>query len=391
MIDPGSVVDFLEAEDALRIGDSYWRTREEGDEVYEFDWGTFFSDRAEPEGAWDPDEVELEKELADLIGAGSGRTTSAGPGANGVDVVAWYQPMHFFAHDWGIFIRRDGLNPIARMIARRVNRTEFSAEQARKPVPAARVFRRAAFLCLYFHEYYHHRIECLGIRLHVALRRPVFLRYGDKVYRRALAYRTLKARDKLLEEALANAHSYLKAHREKCFRPFPSVQKAICDYLEIDDFKKAGGGYRRAVDYLNDDNFDEGENLLQGQVREGSFKPKQPAEQWNFAPLLTRGFFSRRSNIWWVVPPGARAPQRAKRYTCSTAELETLFIRAGYRRASGGKGSHIKMAKHGRKPMIIPLRRGLSPGVLNEAVKRLGPFNISDLPGLLDRSVSLPE
>ncbi len=64
----------------------------------------------------------------------------------------------------------------------------------------------------------HHRVECLGFRLHVVTRTRLYGPYFRTVYAKA------KGTDDLLEEALANAAMYLrldeKAYQNLCRNPF---------------------------------------------------------------------------------------------------------------------------------------------------------------------------
>jgi hypothetical protein len=140
----------------------------------------------------------------------------------------------------------------------------------------------------------------------VALRKPVYVPYHNQVYVNA------KNSDKLLEEALANADCY---HRIVT-NPYAGwlskhVVKATRAYLEW-QFPHDPPGYRKAEDYLNKQEFDAGENLLQAQVKEVSLTPVQPVDEWQMAPRMTQSFFLVTSNIWTVIPAGgtSRLPTR---------------------------------------------------------------------------------
>jgi predicted RNA binding protein YcfA (HicA-like mRNA interferase family) len=148
-----------------------------------------------------------------------------------------------------------------------------------------------------------------------------------------------------------------------------------------------------AVHYLTRPRFDAGENLLQGQVKEGVIAPNQPAWHWEAATHLTRSMFNYKSDIWLVIPKGAtpRLPVGALPKTCSSRDLIGLYKKAGWTEdVSGGKGSHTKLRKVGQRSMTVPLQRDLRPGFLNDALKKLGPYRLNDLPRLLDGSIQLP-
>ena len=119
---------------------------------------------------------------------------------------------------------------------------------------------------------------------------------------------------------------------------------------------------------------------------------KQATWEWNVAPRLTQSFFNIKSEIWVVVPAGARPklPVGALPQSCSTSDMVRLYKTRGYvEDRAAGKGSHIKLRKPGSPPMILPNRKDLSPGVLNSALKQLGGFKTGDLPGLLNGRIQL--
>ncbi|GFO81286.1 MAG: hypothetical protein A49_09130 [Methyloceanibacter sp.] len=148
-----------------------------------------------------------------------------------------------------------------------------------------------------------------------------------------------------------------------------------------------------ARNYLTGPAFENGENLLHGQVREASLKPIQPAADWDLAPRLMQSFFPVTANIWAVVPAGTRPilPHVAPAPTCSTRALAGLLRGAGYKDVPGGKGSHVKFAKDGQPTIVLPGdRRDLSPGVVKTALKVLGNYRLADLQPLLRGAMELP-
>ncbi len=67
----------------------------------------------------------------------------------------------------------------------------------------ANTLLRTAFLLYYRHELFHHKTECLGLRLHVVEDKSSYIPYHE------LVYRATDGTDDQLEEALANA-SHIK-------------------------------------------------------------------------------------------------------------------------------------------------------------------------------------
>ena len=388
-------VDYLIKNNSLELGESPWPTFEAGQDVLAIDWDQLFPKRGRavvlengfPNGdGWDF-EPTLEElgELGNVLGI---RTPDRQLQSLGQppkwDVCAWYQPIHFFGHDWGIFIKEDCVKRAAFAIARYIDPAVKHAASHRVWFKA--LYRAAVYL-YFLHEHYHHKIECLGFRLHVVQRKSAFLPYHK------LIYAGTKGTDDQLEEALANADCY---HRLNT-KPYPfwitrHVVKATKNYLKC-HFPHDPPGYRKAKDYLTKPRFDAGENVLQAQVKEVSLTPAQPAVDWDMAPRMTHSFFPVTSNIWTVIPAGtkSRLPLKpvAPIRTCSTRDMVALYKGVGYVEVDGGKGSHVKLKRPGAPTMILPGNRSeLSPGVAKTALRVLGDFTIDDLPRLVKGELS---
>lgn len=387
-------VDYLIRNNALELGGSSWPTQEEGQDVHEVDWDALFPPRGRdvaiengfPYGDdWDFEATQDElAQLENLFGIGmpAGQPPPLGQEPKW-DICAWYQPIHFHGHDWGIFIKEDCVRRAALMIAKFV---DPSAKRLAAPAVWYKCLFRAAIYLYFLHEHYHHKIECLGFRLHVVQQKSAFLPYHK------LVYAATKGTDDQLEEALANADCYHRlSHQPYAMWLTKHVVKAAKAYLKW-QYPYDPPGYRMAVDYLSKSAFDSGENLLQAQVKHTSLKPSQHPDDWEMAPRMTQSFFPVTSNIWTVVPAGARSrlPLRpvAPLRTCSTDDMVTLYEQAGYSEANGGKGSHVKLKKPGAPTMILPGNRSeLSPGVAKTALRVLGDFNLHDLPHLVKRGL----
>lgn len=391
-------VTFLKDNNALELGGSPWPTHEEGEEVLLIDWERLAPPRLEDrdlnnespyESDWGwrlPISSEDESQLRDALGRGSPIVPNNGQvDVQQWDIDAWYQPIHFFGYDWGIFIRDMAVRRTAFMIAR------FVPHSALSMIPLKELWKvliRASLYSYFLHEHYHHKVECLGFRLHVAQRVSSYLPYKRNVYA------ATRNTDDQLEEALANADCYRRLRT----RPYSmwltqDVVEAVRAYL-LWQFQFAPPGYRMAGNYISNPGFGRGENILQTQVREASLTPAQPSRDWNLAPRMTQSFFPVTSNIWTVVTKGSStllptkpiAPIR----TLSTSDAIKLLSKVGYRLVHGGKGSHVKLEKSGVRPMIL---RGncseLSPGNAKNVLRVLGDYNLHDLQGLLRGDISL--
>lgn len=387
------IVDFLIKENALRPGGSPWPSRGVDETVFRVDWRALFPsskpfrDGAEWElyGADSWPRLELSDdflgEIEEAFGARPPEGEASAERARAKwDICAWYQPVHFFGHDWGIFIREDCARRLAVWIARFMSGLQRPSGNSLTLL--AKALLRAAVYAYFLHEHYHHKVECLGLRFHVVDRTSRYLPYH------AMVYQKTAGTDDQLEESLANADMFARLS-DTPYRWWLSepVLEALKAYLRW-SFPHDPPGYRRADRYLTRSDFEAGENRLQGQVKEASLTPSQPSSDWDIAPRLMQSIFAVQSDIWTVLPPGATSILPTHRVvpvrTCSTADMIKLYAKAGYQLVAGGKGSHVKMAKPGAPTMILPGDRGeLSPGVAKTAIRVLGDFNLRDLPDLI--------
>ena len=391
------IVELLDRDGALEL-DIEERTYGEVDEPVSIDWGSLFPGQNVAKGTpdWelvdDPWNSDLPDEIVDEISAAveSERGVLDSPfgpsfpedverSAEPIwEVCAWYQPIHYFGHDWGIYIREDCLLKLAVNIARHLRVDPWQAAAGRTSLAKAVI--RSAFAAFFLHEHFHHKVESLGLRMHVLFGRSAYLPYKKNVYRPN--YLT----DDCLEEAMANADSYRRLSTQPYSRLIgKAVLQAALAHLEA-TFQTDPPGYRMANRYLTKGSFDSGASLLQGQVKEALLKPTQPPGDWLAAKQLLRSYFSVHSNIYTVVPRGKRPflPSKVIPKTCSSKEMIKLYKSRGYIEAVGGKGSHVKLKKAGAPTMHLPgNRRTLSPGVLNGALKTLGNYTINDIDRLI--------
>jgi len=190
------IVNWLDRNTAIHLGQSPWRTVAANEDIFRIDWTRIFpSERPGVRGRndwelsgdeWQVGEetvtdrktLEFVGQIRDALETGP-PSEHEGPGIaerTGWDTCAWYQPMHFFGHEWGIFIRRDCIQVMAVQIARFLpNGTPFSPALLKALI-------RAGFAALFLHEQFHHKVESLGIRLHVVERSCRYIPYQQGVY-----------------------------------------------------------------------------------------------------------------------------------------------------------------------------------------------------------------
>lgn len=211
------------------------------------------------------------------------------------DVCAWYQPIHFYGPDWGIFIREQCVVSLAWRIARFL---DPSAVTSAYPPNLAKELIIGSTFTFFLHEHFHHKVEAFGIRLWVVEGAKRYVRYKKGVYRPTLYT------DNNLEEALANADSRRRFSHSPYNELSPSVRSAIRDALEW-VFAISPGGYRKAEDYFGAD-FRPGTWNLQAQIQEARLRPKHDETRWKLATHSLRSLRKVDDRIWAVLPRGRR-------------------------------------------------------------------------------------
>ena len=308
------IINLLRKYDALRLGESPWPTYNSNEgERYRVDWESLFPKlrgwrQIEEERIWDIQNDRWNPEWdRNFLGTLENNLNREEPtddeleeiGKNLLwDVCAWYQPIHFFGEHWGIYIREDCVLQQATILSRFI---QWADRRRGSLTGLAKCLIRASVYAFFLHEHYHHKIESLGLRLHVVDRKSCYLPYQAKVYN------ATKGKDAQLEEALANADTYYRLDTE----PYKSwitddVVAATWQYLKK-RFPHDPPGYRMATHYLSKSDFDAGENLLHGQVHEATVTPMQHPNEWNVATRLTQSLFKVTDNIWVIVGLGGRS------------------------------------------------------------------------------------
>jgi hypothetical protein len=293
---------------------------------------------------------------------------------------AWYCPVHFFGHAWGIYIRESCILSHALDIATFVHWPSVHVPQSE----IARHLLRSAFYVFFLHEQFHHKVESLGFRLLVSTGTDRYRPYKANVYRPTFLT------PRCIEESLANAESYRRLGEPRYVqRVDPAIRDGLRRYL-LRSIPLQPPGYAEGVRYLSEAPYRNGLFNLQSQVLDGVIPATTTAGHWSVAPNMITALADITDDIYVVLPRGARPIFRPTSVdpgaTVSSRALEGALTRHhGYRPVSGGKGSHVKLAKTGAPTIIIPGNRPvLSPGVVKHALQALGGYPISRLPDLLD-------
>lgn len=375
------IVDFLEEHESLHPGDSPWRNDipEESFGTHHVDWDKLFPSNFPKVGnaPWDYADDPWKISVDDFEDILTPLSDNEQDGISEWDTCAWYQPIHFYGHDWGIYVKESCVKQLARRLNHEMERSRSIVHPISYPSRYIKALLRASFALYYRHELFHHKTECLGLRLHVAEQQPRYVNYFNKVY-----IPTTNT-DSQLEESLANAFMFREFDSARWIPKI--VAKNMRSYLSR-TFPANPPGYRLAPLYLTNKTFEAGQQLFFSQVQEATLLPIRRSEDWELAPRLSHSFFNINSEIWTVVPVGARPliPTKSTPLrTCSTDQLIKVCRQEGYSVVPGGKGSHLKLKKEHRSTIILPgNRNNLSPGVVKNTLAALGK-TLGDLKNLV--------
>lgn len=293
---------------------------------------------------------------------------------------AWYCPIHFFGHGWGIYIRERCILSVAIDIA-----TFVHWPSVRAPTwAAARHLLRSAFYAFFLHEQFHHKVESLGFRLLISTGTDRYRPYHRNVYRRT--YLTSDC----LEESLANSESYRRLGETRYVqRMDPAILDGLRNYLKA-SIPLQPPGYREGVKYISEPSYRDGLYRLQSQVLDGVIPSTTRASHWSIAPNMITALADITEDIYVVLPSGARPIFRPTSVNpgatvSARALVQALTKHYGYQPVPGGKGSHIKLKRPGAPTIVVPGNRAvLSPGVVKHALDAIGGYPISRLPDFLD-------
>lgn len=311
-------------------------------------------------------------ELLDRLGGG------AAPAASNPawDHDAWYRSVHTHAYASGIHLREAAVTGLA---------LDLAATSAASPKPLAPTREnaqhvlRAAFLALFLHQLFHHRVEMLGLRLEVVHQRPRYLPYYRDAYARSVGG------DDLLEEALANAFVHRSLGQRAYCADLPVEVRRLAAAHVRERWSADEPGYREAAAYLTPDGWSRGLGELHARVDEGTAAPSRRATWRHLGPDLTGVFLEPALDVLAVtggehpavLPRADRAP------TCSGVQMVALLERAGYEQPRRQKGAVLRLTCKGRAVAVVPPVPVLPPGA---TVRLLALIDATpdDLPSLLE-------
>jgi hypothetical protein len=333
------------------------------------------------------------------------------------DAAGWYCPVHFYGFDWGIYIRPRGVFEIALDIlakysepmtmtilkqAREHNSylerdetiSSEKREEHRHPAGISSVLSgryyqewldrgytsvvtwcvKWAYFVLFHHELFHYLVESFGTRSEFLTGNPIYVSYSDSVYKRA------KGTKDLIEEALANAFAYRAVEQtsfgQSVSRRWPfadDLQKIVIAYLQ-DRFPNDPPGYNRALEFVSDDGFDRGIDVLLAQIKQANAKPLGNAQD---ACVLRAGFESlfAEENVRCVEVPEARGqrilPDASLPFDNRGKPLQKLMRKEGFTLAR--EGEHEVWVKLGFPPIAVPRTKNFGNGTAESILKKINP------------------
>jgi len=286
------------------------------------------------------------------------------------DFDAWYQPVHYFGQNWGIFIRESAVLEGAAAILLGVE----PARRLKHDVVLGAV--RMSLGVFFLHEMFHHKVESFAIRLEIVERSARFCPYRKAVYNPLRD----QSSDDLLEETLATSESYLRLSEEHYRRRVPADVFEAARHWVTSIIPRMPPGYRMAIHYLHPGSFDDGLNVLSSQLHEATSSPARNPHEWRLAPQVHRGLFNCKAKTWVVVPVGSRPiipwfdSDISGLAISSRKMIQGLQRHFGYQVLAGrGKGSHVVLKADGLPEITLPGgREAVSAGLAKQIARDLG-------------------
>lgn len=314
---------------------------------------------------------QLEDAIADSLGnsdlnAGpldglAGRISGSGPGGPiarsrfpGMppppDALAFYLQFHYYAPTWwGVYLTVEGVQLTAQILVT-LSGGKLPPRQA---VTAARLF-------LYYHEAFHHNVECFATRLEVSHRRPLYVDGFQSFFSRVFGT------DRCLEEGLANAYAYDKTAKKVRHARLPvAIRKMI---------RQSPPGYRLGVRLSS--RFDKEQAKLAEQNFRECFPsaPRSNDRVWKSMGHLFDGISNIRGRVNYVLNRHAPLIQRARlRPLLSPTKLiKKLERAASLSFVRHGANHDVYRSANGATIPIPRHPRDLSKGTLRKILREAG-------------------
>lgn len=266
------------------------------------------------------------------------------------DCLAFYLPFHYYHPKWwGVYLLYEGVLWLAGEILR----------QSGRSVSRLHAFQ-AARLFLYYHEAFHHKVECFATRLELTHRRPFYKTGFERYYQK-----TLGTTD-CLEEGLANTcalkDTYNKLKSKK-------IDSALATYVDHSPPGYDQGNVFRP-DFLS----------VRCRLAEDSHQmslphmPRKNPEVWRTTPHLFDGISNIKGHVNYIIPRNSPLAKRLPFRPCLPpnrviAKLQKLV---GLQLVRQGANHEIWKTSTGRIVQIPRHPRDLGRGLLRQIIKQVG-------------------
>lgn len=200
------------------------------------------------------------------------------------DAAAFYLPFHYFGKElWGIYVKRSGVENYSQALREYALRDGHKLDEL--------LSAKIAMEFLYFHELWHHKVECFALRLEVTHRRALFIAAFEDYYR--------YSHDKgWPEEALANAYAF----REVMDRiKLPRHEKNVVERALRNLMADMPPGYRDANRYLTSEQWTQGTNSFAETHNRFIVPIEKESGIWNSFQHEFNGFLKVGSKFRYIL------------------------------------------------------------------------------------------
>ena len=280
-----------------------------------------------------------------------------------IHVIAWYQPIHFYGENWGVYILKSGLQEIMESIASRCSKSERLSNPN-----FARDIKYASWIFIQLHEEFHHKVELFAIRSAAMSGVHKYRSYKRDVFSATRMSSPLSCR----EEALCDAFAIRNISKKLYGKVSKEVANAAKSTLKI-HMKSAMGPYSKSLDFEGKIEFSQGVSDLVDQIVEGKIVPTKKNIEINLFPEQLKSLNSLSQNSY-VVDDLSNINSLGKSILLALPKRKLVKVvsKHGYHKSDEGDGSHEKWKKDGAPFVILTNAREQSIKVIRSTGKTLG-------------------
>ena len=266
------------------------------------------------------------------------------------DSLAFYLPFHYYHPGWwGVYLIYEGVLWLAGDIMKRSN---FNLSN-RRAFESARLF-------LYYHEAFHHKVECFATRLELTHRRPFYKTGFERYYQKTLGT------DECLEEGLANA----SALKDSLGRSKDAqANDALIEYvLSCPPGYNRGNEFRKELPEIRSALAEDNQRVCLPHL------PQKDPGVWLSAPHLFDGISNIKARVNYVIPRNSSVANRLPFRPCLTPNKVVAKLRqlVGLDLVREGSRHQVWKTSSGRILEIPRHPRDLSRGLLRQILRQAG-------------------